>query len=346
MPRPLRIAARLLGRILAAFALLLAALVLLAHLLPLFGEPPLPSSALLPDGGRLVTVAATHEGGAGGGTGATPTIETAVVEAGPPDGPPVVLVHGFGGSTFSWRLTLPDLAAAGYRVVALDLANFGLATKRWELDASHPAQARHVLAVMDALGIGRAVVVGHSMGGSVVTHLALAAPERVAGLVLVDAAVVPAGIGRGTGGELVAAALRIDPLRRLARQVVRLVVDDDRLTGILASAYADPAFVTPDVADGYLAQIRTADWDLALMAVIRDQGRNALPAPLGTVATPTLVVWGAVDPWIPLARGEALAAAIPGARLVAIPGAGHLPFEEDPVAFAAALAPFLEATAR
>ena len=341
MPRPLRIAARLVGAVLAALALVLVALVLLAHLLPLPGDPPVPSSALLPPGGRLVTVAATHEIGPAGGSGAIPTIETAVVEAGPADGPPVVLVHGFGGSTYSWRLTVPALAAAGYRVVALDLANFGLATKRWELDASHPAQARHVLAVMDELGIGRAVVVGHSMGGSVVAHLALTAPERVAGLVLVDAAVVPAGSGRGLAGELVAGALRVDPFRRLARQVVRRVVDEDRLTEILASAYSDPAFVTPEVADGYLDQIRTEDWDLALMAVIRDQGRNALPAQLGTVTVPTLVVWGAVDPWIALARGEALAAAIPGARLVAIPGAGHLPFEEDPAAFEAALLPFL-----
>lgn len=338
MRRLLRIAGRLVAGAVALVAILFVIALVAAQLLPLPGPDPVPAASLLPPDGRLVEVPATLVDGSPADRA---TIETAVVEAGSADGPAVVLVHGFGGSTFSWRLTVPPLAAAGYRVVALDLANFGLATKGWEIDASHPAQARHVLAVMDALGIDRAVVVGHSMGASVVTHLALAAPERLRGIALVDAAVSPAGTRGGPGGDAIAAALSIDPVRRLARQIVRRAVDEARLTSILASAYADPAFVTPEVAAGYLDQIRTADWDLALMAVTRDQRRNALPAPLASVAVPTIVVWGAIDPWIPLERGEALAAAIPGARLVTIPGAGHLPFEEDPPAFEAALLPFL-----
>jgi pimeloyl-ACP methyl ester carboxylesterase len=88
----------------------------------------------------------------------------------------VILLHGFGGSTFSWRLTLPALADAGYSAVALDLRGFGLSDKDGGADHGHAAQARYVAALMDELAIQDAVVVGHSMGGNVAAHLAVHAP--------------------------------------------------------------------------------------------------------------------------------------------------------------------------
>ena len=121
--------------------------------------------------------------------------------------------------------------------------------------------------------------------------------------------------------------------RQAARQAIRRLIGEDRLVEILRSAYADAAVVTPEVAEGYRAQVRTRDWDLALLAVTRDQGRSTLPAALSTLALPVQVVWGSRDPWIPGANASRLAAAIPGARLDVIEGAGHLPFEERPGAF-------------
>jgi len=316
-----------LGQALIALVLLV---VVGAHLVPLPASPDRDAADLLPAGARLLDVAGE----------AVP-----VMGAGESAGPAVLLVHGFGGSTFSWRLTVPALAAAGYRAVALDLANFGLSEKRWEADTSHPAQARRVLAVMDALGIEEATLVGHSMGGNVILHVAMLAPERVRALILVDAAAVRAGQGSSPGGGLASAALQVPPLRQVARQTVRRVVDDDRLVEMLSSAYADPGFVSPEIAEGYLAQIQTRDWDLALLAVVRDSGRNALPAELGTLDLPVQVIWGAQDPWIPLAAGEALRNGIPGARLDVIEEAGHLPFEEQPEAFMTRLLRFLDQAA-
>jgi pimeloyl-ACP methyl ester carboxylesterase len=110
-------------------------------------------------------------------------VHTFVQESGPTDGPAVVLVHGFGGSTFNWRYTLPALAEAGYRAVALDLMGFGLSDKSFDQDDSHAAQADFVADVMTALDIQRATLVGHSMGGNVIAHFALKYPERVEGLV-------------------------------------------------------------------------------------------------------------------------------------------------------------------
>lgn len=337
-------ALRLLARVLRAFAVGIAVLLVVAlvaaHVVPLPPSPDLAVETLASPGTRFVEVPADRPGAVVGQAG---TIRTAVVEMGPATGPALVLVHGFGGSTFSWRSVVAPLAALGYRVVALDLANFGLSEKRWDVDTTHAAQARHVLAVMDALGIRVAVLAGHSMGGNVIVHAALTAPERVAGLVLVDAAVVPPGSGAGIGQRAAGALLEIGPVRQLARQAIRRLVDDDRVLGILRSAYADPAIVTSAVADGYLAQIRTPDWDLALLAVLRDAGGNAAPAPLAKISVPTLILWGALDPWIPLERGTLLKAAIPGARLAVIDDSGHLPMEETPESFLETVVPFLRA---
>lgn len=318
---------RLFLRLGQALIALLLLVIVVAHLVPLPAPPDRDPAGLLPAGARFLDVAGE---------------DVPVLEAGDPGSPAVVLVHGFGGSTFSWRLTVPALAAAGYRAVALDLVNFGLSEKRWEADTGHPTQARRVLAVMDALEIDHAVLVGHSMGGNVNLHVAMLAPGRVRALVLVDAAVVPTGRGWSPGDALASAALQFPPLRQVARQVALRTVDDRRLVEMLASAYADPGFVTAEIADGYLAQIRTRDWDLALFAATRDRGSNALPSELGRLELPVQVIWGREDPWIPVATGEALRDSIPGARLEVIPAAGHLPFEEQPEAFMDRLLGFLD----
>lgn len=310
----------LVAKILASVVI---AVVVASYVVPLPTTPDRDAATLLPPDARLVVVDGER---------------TAIVDEGPRDAPAVVLVHGFGGSTFSWRLTVPALVAAGYRAVALDLPDFGLSDKRWDVDTGHAAQARFVLATMDLLALGRAVVVGHSMGGDVAAHVAMQAPARVAGLVLVDAAIREPGDG---GPSLAGALLRVPPVVQVGRQLVRRLVSEDRLVSILRSAYADPAVVTPAVAEGYLAQIRTRDWDLALLATMRDMA-DSLPRPLASVGVPTLVVWGARDPWIPLATGQRLVREVPGARWAPIDGAGHLPFEERPDAFIAALLPFLQ----
>lgn len=319
--------ARLLGSVL--LAVLIAALTL-PYLVPLPASPDREPTSIARDlglPGRPITV---------------DDVRTWVVEAGPEDGPAVVLIHGFGGSTFSWRETIPDLASAGYRAIALDLPGFGLAAKSWERDTSHMAQARFITAAFDALRIDRAIVIGHSMGASVAVHLAFAAPGRVGRLVLVDGAV---GSGdTGLSAVVTPIALGIPPVRRLAQHVLRRVIGPDELTRILTSAYLDPAIVTPAVRAGYLAQIATPDWDLSLLAITRDRHRNDPPASLTTLNVPTLIVWGDQDPWIPLAEGEALRDAIPGASLTVIERSGHLPFEEQPDAFIGAILPFLAAT--
>jgi pimeloyl-ACP methyl ester carboxylesterase len=266
-----------------------------------------------------------------------------VEQAGPADGAPIVLIHGFGGSAWSWRETVPVLADAGYRVVAVDLANFGLSDKSWDRDTTHARQADLVAGLLDGLGIASATVVGHSMGGNILAWLAARHPGRVDRAVLVDAATGPAATG-GEGGPL-GVLLQLPNVRRIAQLVIRSQLDADRLGDLLRSAYADPARATADALAGYRAPLETVDWDEALLAILRDGGASALPVPIeDLLGMPTLVVWGRHDGWIPLADGEALRAALPAAEWRIIDDAGHLPMEEQPAAFNEILLTWLEST--
>ena len=310
-----------------AVVLLLFVALVLPFLLPLPGGSGVEPAEAAQDGGRLVTAAGTT---------------TFVREVGPASGPAVVLIHGFGGSTFSWRYTLPALADAGYHAVALDLRGFGLSEKQFEADHSHAAQAEFVAAVLDELGLERVVLVGHSMGGNVAAHVALRYPQRVARLALVDGAVVQEG-QPARGGGLLGALIDFAPARRWMRIGGRLYYTEGRARAILNSAVADPASVTPEMVAGYHDVSQVRDWDLALLAIMRDAGHNALPQPLSAIEAPTLLIWGAEDTWVPLPAGEALHEALPGSQLVVLPAAGHLPMEEEPAPFNEALLEFLAA---
>ena len=130
-------------RILVALFGLLAFVLVGPYVIPLPAQPDRAPEDVAPSDGRFLTV---------GG------VRTFVQESGPTDGPVVVLVHGFGGSTFNWRYTLPALAEAGYRAVALDLKGFGLSDKAFDEDDSHLAQADFVAEVMTALDIQSATI--------------------------------------------------------------------------------------------------------------------------------------------------------------------------------------------
>ncbi|MDW8327016.1 MAG: alpha/beta hydrolase [Anaerolineales bacterium] len=326
---------KLLSTLARGLLVFLAVLLVIAlvgpYLIPLPAQAGRDATELAPADGRFVTVSG---------------VRTFIREAGPADGTPVVLVHGFGGLTYTWRDTLPALAAAGYRALALDLKGFGLSDKSFAQDYSHASQADFVMDVMTAVGIERAVLVGHSMGGNVIAHAALRHPERVMALVFVAGAVREAG--QPGGGSILGLPLSIGtlaefpPFQRWGQLLLRYLLTRERLAQIQLSAYSVKEVVTPEVEDAYLGIVEIRDWDLALLGVLRDSGRNALPQPVGNLSVPTLILWGEQDTWVPLERGKALHAALPQSRLVVFPNVGHLPMEEAPAAFNAALIEFLD----
>ncbi|HML20858.1 MAG TPA: alpha/beta fold hydrolase [Aggregatilinea sp.] len=299
----------------------LAALFVVPFALPLGGPEPRAPSDLADENGAFATVDGV----------------TLYYTHLPGDKGPVVLVHGFGGSTVTWNGTMTALAGAGYEVYAVDLAGYGLSEKGWTIDYRESAQAARVLGLMDELGIDQAALVGHSMGGRVVTLIALAHPECVSGLILA----APALAGQGDGGIPIPGwLLNVSVVRRWAQIALRQI-GPDLVPDLLRDAAYDDAAITPDLVSGYQRALDTPGWDLALLGITRDGGTSALPRPLSALALPVLLVWGAEDTWVPALEGDALAAALPDTEYIVLEGTGHLPMHEAPEAFNTALLDFL-----
>jgi pimeloyl-ACP methyl ester carboxylesterase len=237
----------------------------------------------------------------------------AYLEAG--RGRPVVLVHGAAGSGRVWAPQLAGLAAVA-RLVAVDLPGHG--------ETGGPGcrrveeYAAWLLAFLDALGLARAVLAGHSMGGAIVQTVALDHAERLDGLVLV-----------GTGARL-----------RVLPRILELCRDDPprgaELVGQLAYSEATPRGAVVE-AERSLAVTPPAVTLGDFWACDRFDAMARVP----TLTLPTLVVVGRDDRLTPPKYAAFLATAIPGARLVEIPGAGHFPQLEQPAAVNAALRAFL-----
>jgi pimeloyl-ACP methyl ester carboxylesterase len=248
-------------------------------------------------------------------------------------GEPVVLLHGFGASTYSWRKVMPALSRS-HRVVAIDLNGFGY-TQRPAGRASYTreAQAQLVLGTLDALGIDRAHFVGHSYGGGITLYLAAQHPERFRTMVLVDSSAPTYANDRRSR----AAALR--PLDSL---LVRLVfLRPAMVRRSLLSSFWDDSLVTPELVQAYQDRLAIEGATDAFYGL-------TAPAPAGAtvelekIAVPALVLWGAHDELIAPESGRRAAARLPHAEFVLLDHSGHLPLEEEPEAFLGAVLPFLE----
>lgn len=282
-----------------------------------------------------------------------------LIERGPVDGLPVVLLHGFGGSVFTWRYTIDPLAQAGYRVVAFDRPPYGLSDKTPDVVWSGTAYADLTVGVLDALDIEAAVLVGHSAGGGVTAEVMALYPERVLGAVFAAGAVLTGdesvdgwmrrqeeargGDSGGIGGVM--ANLRgIDPRSPLAQAGVRAILTPQRFADVLTSAYYSPESVPADAVEGYGRPLTVPGWEAAFLSILTGGGMSepVYGAELwAQVDVPVLLLWGEEDTWVSFDIAQALLARIEGAELVSYPQTGHIPMEERPEAFSADLLDWL-----
>lgn len=245
--------------------------------------------------------------------------------------PVMVLLHGFASSTFSWREVIDPLAEMG-TVIAYDRPGFGLTERplRGDWGETNPyssqAQVDLVIDLLDKMGVEKAILVGNSAGGTIATQVALEHPDRVQGLVLVDAAIYNGG---GTP-SLVRPLLNTPQMRHLGPLIARSTVE--RLLGVFGTAWHDPSRVTPEIMAGYQKPLQAIDWDRGLWEYTL---ASRMPDDLSTRLTelaglPVLVMTGDNDTWVPTADSLRLAEEIPGARLAVLAACGHVPQEECP----------------
>jgi pimeloyl-ACP methyl ester carboxylesterase len=249
-------------------------------------------------------------------------------------GEPILLLHGFGGSTYTWRKVMPALAES-HRVVAIDLNGFGYTQRPKSRESyTREGQEKLVLGVMDALGIDRAHVFGHSYGGGLSLFMASRHPERFRSLVLVDSSAPTYANDRRSR----AAAFR--PLSVLF--VRSFALRPKMIRRALEHSYYDDSKVTPELVQAYLDRIRiegVGDAYYGLTAPVRGPQDRV---DLAKIDIPALLIWGAHDELISPAAGRRSAALLPQGEFVLLANSGHLPMEEEPEEVLRAVLPFLE----
>jgi pimeloyl-ACP methyl ester carboxylesterase len=257
-----------------------------------------------------------------------------VQEKGPPEGVPVVLFHGTAAWSELWRRTIDALAEAGFHVIALDLPPFGFSDRPGGY--TRRDQAARVDDVLAALKASPAVIVGHSFGAGAATELAMRYPERVRGLVLVDAAL----------GLTSPAA---DPPWPLAPKWVRETLVSLTITNPLAtrlllrSLIAKKERALPDYVEILQRPIRLrhstpdiAEWLHDFLGTDRT-AESADRKAYARLRLPVAILWGESDTVTPRDQARDLQALLPVVSLTLLPGLGHIPQIEDPDMFNDAL---------
>ncbi len=263
----------------------------------------------------------------------------AYVKAG--SGPALLLIHGIGDSSDTWRPVVEQLAEH-YTVIAPDLLGHGRSEKP-RADYSVAGFANGMRDLLSVLEVGRVTVVGHSLGGGVAAQFAYQFPDRCERLVLVGSG----GVGRTVspllrvaavpGVEVVMPLLGLPPVRFASRLGAGLLRLFDTALGrdaeeILAVFDALP---NTEARMGILRTLRSSvDWQGQVITMV-DRAYLA-------EGVPTLIVWGRRDAIIPLGHGRLIHAVMPGSELEVFDEAGHFPHHTDPARFVRTLRGFME----
>ncbi len=250
-----------------------------------------------------------------------------------PEGPAkgqMLLIHGFGASTFSFRNLVPALLEAGWEIAAVDLPPFGFSEK----DAGkfrQPADRRTLLwSVPDALGWKDPVVLlGHSMGGQIALTMAEAFPDRTRALVLMAAAIPTNGKAPGKAPFFTG----------LAAPFIQNALKSPGSVKKFLQSFAKGETIPDEMAQGYFEAFAPAGGVAALVAWSVAGEQPAVHPE--TVTLPTLLLWGGKDTIVPVATGEWLHARIAGSVFTVVPDRSHLMHELQPELTAPPIVEFL-----
>ncbi len=261
-----------------------------------------------------------------------------VRDEGPRDAPVLVLLHGSNASLQTWEPWVARLKDK-YRIISYDQPGHGLTGPRPDNDYSAAGFADVTDRVTGRLGVTRFALAGNSMGGGIAWNYALAHPEKLTALVLVDAGGAPESKPRA-----LPIGFRIAQTPGL-RHVMRKITPRSVIAKSVHQSMANQAVIDEKMIDRY--------YDLLLYPGNREAtgirfGMPRVPADaarLAALTMPVLVMWGQEDALIPVASAHWFAKAIPGAQLIIYPHIGHIPMEEAADKSAADVDNFLSAIA-
>lgn len=253
------------------------------------------------------------------------------------DGPAILLIHGSSSLLQTWE---PVVALLGdkYRLISLDLYGHGLTGPQAEGDYSADANITAAVKVLDTVGVEQAYWVGNSMGGWLSWRAGLAVPERVSGLVLIDA----------SGAQI---DEKIKPYlgARLARSSIgQLLLPEITPKFLVRSSleenFAQPERLTDELVMRYWELLRFPGNRQATLARGKTPREPEKWNEIGNLKMPVLLLWGEQDKVIPVSHAKAFEAAISGSKLIIYNDAGHLPMEETPDQVARDIGAWIEGT--
>ncbi|NWF63739.1 MAG: alpha/beta hydrolase [Chloroflexi bacterium] len=244
-----------------------------------------------------------------------------------------ILLHPFGGSTYTWREVMDDFAQHG-RVIAYDRPAFGLTERpmpeNWEANPyGMKANVEILRALLDAFGVEKAILVGNSAGGGVAAAFALEYPERLDELIL-----VAPGLGGGYGPQFPAWALPLmwtPQMRHLGPLMMRDY--QESLPRTVERGWFNQVKLTKNIREKHLQVLNVHNWDRAFYELTFAPAYPELRPLLPQLTVPALIIAGQEDRLIRSWYFEAISTEIPGAALEFIPACGHVPQEECPVEF-------------
>ena len=273
------------------------------------------------------------------GLSANDAVDGPYARLGPPDapvklyyseqgkGPPVLLIHGFGASTFTWRHIAPELAKT-HRVIAVDLKGFGQSDKPFDGRYSVYDQAELLAQLIEDKDLRNLTLVGHSFGGGVALLLALEANQRLDGritrLVLLNSIAYPQNIP---------VFFRLLDVPLVSQIGVRMVPPSVQTRLALQIAYFDDSKIDPEEVELYAAPLKTAAGKHAIIYSARQivpEDIAELSERYKTMELPTLILWCDHDRIVPLEVGIKLRRTLPNSTLRLVEDCGHMPQEEQP----------------
>ncbi|MEV4047081.1 alpha/beta hydrolase [Streptomyces sp. NPDC049744] len=243
------------------------------------------------------------------------------------EGAPVVFIHGTPSYSYEWRNVVPHVEAAGHRVITYDLPGYGRSERPVDRDTSVAAQTDLLRGLLDALDIQRATIVAHDIGGAIGQRFAVAHPERVRRLMIIDTVSYdswPSETWRKIIDE------QLEEYMQLPQDAFDAILTRQLEMTVARGA----ATMTGDVLKAYLAPHQSA---LGRVSFFEHQVRHynsryteEITNQLASLTMPVHILWGEGDQWQPLAYARRLTEEIPNARLTVIPGAGHFVMEDAP----------------